>query len=198
MANSDEKVSKFVQAITAHAEQQRQKIHQEVEDFKAARLQEAEQQVLGDAYQLIQKERAALHSQLSREMSRRDLDARKQLLDRRREMMDAVFQKARERLTAYVESPAYSDALRASVREMAEKLPADGTVYTLRRRDEAEAEALRAIVPAGSRIDYADDIKIGGCRGVNAAAGVMIDDTLDTKLALQRDWFVHSSGLTVE
>ena len=34
MANSDEKVSKFVQAITDYAEEQRQKIHQEVEDYK--------------------------------------------------------------------------------------------------------------------------------------------------------------------
>lgn len=198
MANSDEKVSKFVQAITEHAEQQRQQIHQEVEDFKAARLLEAEKQVLSDAYQLIQKERADLHNQLSREMSRRDLDARKELLDRRREMMDAVFAKARERLLAYVESPAYSDTLRAAVREMVEKLPADGTIYTLRRRDEAEADALRALIPAGCSLTFTDDIRIGGCRGVNAAAGVMIDDTLDTKLELQREWFVKSSGLTVE
>lgn len=42
MTNSDEKISKFVQAITAYAEEQRQKIHQEVEDFKAERLKQAE------------------------------------------------------------------------------------------------------------------------------------------------------------
>ena len=42
MTNSDEKISKFVQAITAYAEEQRQKIHQEVEDFKAEAEEEVE------------------------------------------------------------------------------------------------------------------------------------------------------------
>ena len=55
MANSDEKVSKFVQAITDYAEEQRQKIHQEVEDYKIERLTQAEQEVLADAYDLIQR-----------------------------------------------------------------------------------------------------------------------------------------------
>ena len=67
MTNSDEKISKFVQAITAYAEEQRQKIHQEVEDFKAERLKQAEKEVLVDAYRLIQKEQTELRSSMSRE-----------------------------------------------------------------------------------------------------------------------------------
>lgn len=62
MANSDEKISKFVQAITEYAEEQRQKIHQEVEDFKAERLKQAEKEVLVDAYRLIQKEQTELRA----------------------------------------------------------------------------------------------------------------------------------------
>ena len=58
MVNSDEKVSKFVEAVTAYAEEQSQRIHQEVEDFKAQRLYEAEQQALQAAYEMIQRENA--------------------------------------------------------------------------------------------------------------------------------------------
>ena len=32
----------------------------------------------------------------------------------------------------------------------------------------------------------------------NAAAGIITDDTLDTRLELQREWFTRHSGLTVE
>ena len=38
---------------------------------------------------------------------------------------------------------------------------------------------------------------LGGMRGVNAAAGMLADDTLDTRLESQREWFVSHSGLTV-
>lgn len=77
MANSEEKISKFVQAITSYAEEQRDKIHREAEDFKSQRLLKAEQDVLADVYQLIQKENSSIRSEGIREISRRDLAERK-------------------------------------------------------------------------------------------------------------------------
>lgn len=194
MANSDEKVSKFVQAITAYAEEQRQKIHQEVEDFKAERLRQAEQEVLSHAYQLIQKERAELRNQMSREMSRRDMEARKALLSRRKEMTETVFAQARERLLAYTATPAYAEWLRESMTALAAQMPAEGTVYELCARDAAQMEAL---CPAGSSLKTAEDIQLGGIRAVNAVAGLLADDTLDTRLDTQREWFTGESGLTI-
>lgn len=194
MANSDEKVSKFVQAITAYAEEQRQKIHQEVEDFKAERLRQAEQEVLSHAYQLIQKERAELRNQMSREMSRRDLEARKALLSRRKEMTETVFTQARERLLAYTSTPAYAEWLRESMTALAAQMPAEGTVYELCARDAAQMEAF---CPAGSSLKTVEDIQLGGIRAVNAATGLLVDDTLDTRLDTQREWFTGESGLTI-
>ena len=89
--------------------------------------------------------------------------------------------------------------LRRSVAETAERLPADGTVFYLSAADmEKHAAALRDVCPAGSSLAAADDIRIGGVRAVNQKAGLLIDDTLDSKLELQRDWFTRESGLTVE
>lgn len=199
MANSDEKISKFVQAITSYAEEQSRKIHQEVEDFKAERLKEAERKVLADVYQLIHREQAELHNEMSREMSRRELAARQKLIGRRSEMMASVFRDAAERLREYTASAEYPGVLRRSVAETAERLPADGTVFYLSAADmEKHAAALRDVCPAGSSLAAADDIRIGGVRAVNQKAGLLIDDTLDSKLDLQRDWFTRESGLTVE
>ena len=111
MANSDEKVSKFVQAITDYAEEQRQKIHQEVEDYKIERLTQAEQEVLADAYDLIQRERMELKNNASREMSRRELDARKKLLGKRRDMTETIFAEVKEQLAAYTATPEYRQSL---------------------------------------------------------------------------------------
>lgn len=198
MANSDEKVSKFVEAITAYAEEQRQKIHQEVEDFKTERLRQAEQQVLQDSYQLIQKERAEVNNAFSRETSQRDLEARQQLLGKRRDMMEAVFAEAREKLGAYTKTPAYREALAASLRAMQTELPAEGTVYFISPADADKRAALEALLPAGSRLETAVDIQLGGLRGENLGYGRLLDDTLDTRLELQREWFTKYSGLTVE
>ena len=174
MANSEEKVSKFVQAITQYAQEQKEKIHQEVEDFKTAKLQEAEQQVLRDAYSLIQKERLELQGDMSREMSRRDLAARKELLALRRDMMSRVFAEAEIQLAAFRASPAVG--------------PQDTELLPQRRE----------LCPQGCPVQVADDIRLGGIRGVNLSAGRMADNTLDTRLEEQKDWFITHAGLTVD
>ena len=198
MANSDEKVSKFVQAITDYAEEQRQKIHQEVEDYKIERLTQAEQEVLADAYDLIQRERMELKNNASREMSRRELDARKKLLGKRRDMTETIFAEVKEQLAAYTATPEYRQSLKDSLTAMAARLPAEGTVYEVAPRDEALIPDLTALCPAGSRVETSADIHLGGLRGLNAATGMLADDSLDTKLDIQREWFAKTSGLTVE
>lgn len=198
MANSDEKINKFVQAITAYAEEQRQKIHQEVEDFKAERLEQAEKEVLLDAYRLIQKEQAELRSSMSREMSLREMAARQKLLARRKEMTDAIFADARQKLADYIKTADYPGQLRRSLAAMAALLPAEGTVYSLSPADTDKIPELESVCPQGSRIQTAEDIRLGGLRGENAAAGIITDDTLDTRLDLQREWFARHSGLTME
>ncbi len=197
MANSDEKISKFVQAITQYAQEQRDKIHQEVENFKSERLQNAEQEVLRDSYHLIQKERVQLRNRMSREMSRRDLEARKALLAMRRDMMERVFSDAKAALNAYVETPAYVERLKSSLAALVKALPAEGTVFEISRRDEPLLEPLQSLCPPGCSIDLTDDILLGGVRGINAEAGLLADDTLDARLDSQREWFTDHSGLTV-
>lgn len=66
MAN-EEKLAKFHQAINHYALEQRQKIEEEVADFKKKELQEAEDEVLVESYHLIQKEMADMRGRISRE-----------------------------------------------------------------------------------------------------------------------------------
>lgn len=197
MANNEEKVSKFVQAITAYAEEQRDKTLREIESFKEERMQKAEQDVLSDAYQMIQKETLQIRADSVREMSRRDLDARKKVLSRRQAIMDEVFARAVEKLRAYAATPAYTDYLLKLLADMAAVLPAEGTVYAVSEADKGCAEALASRCPAGSRVETAADIRIGGLRGVNSHSGQIIDNTLDSRLESQRDWFTATSGLTI-
>lgn len=196
MANSEEKVSKFVQAITEYAEEQRDKLRKETEAFKTERLMKAEQEVLNDSYHLIQKEIAESRGESLREMSRRDLAARKEVLSRRLQIMNEVFDRARDSLVKYTATSEYIDFLRRTLSDMTAVLPKDGTVYYLAPRDAGQIEALSSLCPDGSRIETADDIGLGGIRGVNQQSGHIVDNTLDTKLESQRSWFTIHSGLT--
>lgn len=195
---NDQKLNQFMQAITAYAEKQSDAMHAEVEAFKKARLERAEKDVLNESYVLIQKEQDEMRRTLSREMSLREIEARHALLSKRRDMMAAIFDRARQKLLAYAKTPEYAADLEQSLKNMLPQFPADGTVYTVCPRDEALCASLQALCPKGSRVEVAADIELGGLRGTNAAVGILIDDTLDTRLEQQHDWFTDHSGLTIE
>ena len=75
MASNDEKLSKFSSAINHYAQEQREKIEQEIAEYKQAQLEEAERQVLHEAYQLIQGEMTAMRDEIVRDIAHREMDA---------------------------------------------------------------------------------------------------------------------------
>ena len=91
MATNEEKLSKFNEAIHHYAEEQRRKIEDEVKKFKEKELNEAENEVLLEAYQLIQKEMAQMRNTITKEMAHREMDARRELLEKRRKIMEDTF-----------------------------------------------------------------------------------------------------------
>lgn len=197
MANSEEKLSKFVQAITAYAEEQRANILREAEQYKIERMQQAEDEVLLEAYKLIQQETGDLRNERVRQLSRRDLEARQKVLARRLQIIDEVFAKAESKLMEYTKSAEYPEFLKNSLRQMIQLLPENGTVYAFAKQDEGLMTQLLPLCPPNSRFEVADNIKIGGIRAVNEKVGQIIDNTLDAKLASQREWFTVESGLTL-
>lgn len=194
---NDSKVSKFLEAINAYAEHQLQKIRQELEQFKAERLRQAEDEVLTDAYRLIHEEQDHVRKALQQEMAARDFQERKALLTRRREMMDEVFAKASEKLLAFTGTPDYEDYLKRSLARMMEQLPPQGNVYFLCPRDEKYIPALSALCPADTRFEIQPQIVLGGLRARNEEANLELDDTLDSRLEQQRDWFIQQAGLAL-
>ena len=73
---SDEKASAFLEAINKYAEQQRNEIHAEVEQFKEEELKKAEIEVLTDAYTLIQKEMAQMRKEVATEISHEEVEGK--------------------------------------------------------------------------------------------------------------------------
>ena len=123
MISNNEKLNKFHQAINHYAEEQRKKIEQEVEEFKKRELDEAESEVLAEAYRMIQKEMAEMRGRITREIAHREMDARRALLEKRGEITRKVFAAAREKLLDFAGSAEYGALLE---KEMAALLEAAG------------------------------------------------------------------------
>lgn len=197
MAASDEKLSKFNLAINHYAEEQREKIQKEVEEYKRRELEKAEAEVLADAYQLIQKEMAEMRAGIARELSRREMDSRKELLAKRQQITDEVFEKVADKLLAFTKSGEYAAFLERTARKLADSFRIPGTVLCIKAEDAVYEKNIADAFHYDCTCKTVDDIAIGGIRVYNHDAGIMADETLDTMLESQHEWFEQHSGMRV-
>ena len=197
MSVSDENRSKFLDAINKYAEEQRNKIEAEVELFKEKELEKAETDILSEAYALIQKEMSHMRQRIASETSRKAMENRKKLFGKRREITDRVFQTVEEKLTAFTSTEDYPALLQKYAQTLSKALPAEGTTLVLRRQDEPYADVVKKAFGGGCTVTYSDDIRLGGLRAYHQELGRIVDETLDSKLEEQREWFVENCGMTI-
>ena len=197
MADFEEKKDKFSTAINHYAEEQRQKIEKEIEEYKQKELDEAEIDVLTECYQLIQKETARMRSGISKEMSQRDMDSRRKLLEQRSRISSEVFEKASQKLKEFTAREEYLDFLQKTASQFAKVFGRDGVVVRLRQEDAKYEESIRKALGLKCEFQIDNTIAIGGLRALHTELGLLADKTLDSLLEDQRDWFESHSGMTV-
>jgi len=197
MAVNDDKMNKFYLAINHYAEEQRRKIEQEVAEFKQKELDEAEVDVLTEAYRLIQKEMAEMRNGISREIAQREMEGRKELLAKRQKITAEVFERARKALADYTQTGDYACLLKKFAAELSKTFTKPGTVLRIKKEDENYQELIKEAFGNDCVFNISPDIHIGGIRACNTQMGIAADVTLDSMLEDQREWFAENSGMAV-
>ena len=205
----------FLKAIEKYAEEQRNKIRFESESFKKQELEKAETEGIREAYTLIQREMAALRTEISSQLSRDEMASRKKIFEKRNKMTENVFEKVTQRLVEFTKTADYEKLMLESVKKIAQALKADDVIFFIkesdlkfadkikvaytaeRLKDKKLADKIKSAFSPSCEVKSSKEIKIGGITGRSASLGLIADETLDTKLDGQREWFYQNSGLRV-
>ena len=191
------KTDNFLKAIEKYAAEQRSKIESEAEAFKSKELNKAEEDGLKEAYVLLQKKMLSINTSIARELSKAENASRKSTFAKRQEIEDKVFERAKEKLLEYAGTDKYIQKLLESTKTVSEKLTADDVTLYVCERD---LKLKNKIISAFGRkcdVQASNEIQIGGIMGISRKVGLLADETLDTKLQNQREWFCENSGLTI-
>ena len=183
--------------IEKYAEEQRSKIQSEAEDFKERELNKAEEEGLREAYVLIQKKMSDIRTQISAELSRAETASRRKTFVRRQEIEKEVFEKAAQKLREYTKTEKYLKSLLNSTKEISMAIQADDVVLKLRKEDLVHKNQIFLAFGRKCEIVETDEIIIGGILGVSKKLGMLADETLDSRLEQQHEWFFENSGLKV-
>lgn len=194
--NEKTKESKFLDAINRYAEGQKAAINQEIEDYKNKRIEQATEQGLQDAYELIRSDIARRKSEIVNATARRELDLRRELFCERQRIFDEVFAQARERLCDFRQSDDYGVFLSRCAQETAALFSGRPCTVALAPSDEQYRTRIAQQLPAAV-FETDSTITLGGMRAYCKELGLTADNTLDSRLADQREWFIEHSGLKV-
>lgn len=194
--NQDKKTSSFLEAINKYAKKQSDAILQEVEEFKKQEIEKATKEALLDAYNLIQKTITTEKAKIVSEYAKKEQESKKELYIKRNEIVDSVFALSKEKLVEFTKSEKYDEYLLKSAAEMSQHFFDNECTIYLRSADEEKKELIKSVLKTAT-FEIDNTIAIGGIKGLCPALNILADDTLDSKLFAQREWFCENSGLKV-
>lgn len=191
------KTDNFLKAIKKYAGAQKKAMEGEVKQLKSERLKEAEEKAKRDSEALKKQKLNEVHNSQTAKLATKTQEGQKQLYIARAQMTEEVFKLASDKLKAYAQTAEYRAKLNDSAKAVAELFGGNDCIIYVNERDIAEAEQFKSLFSAGSEVKADKTIQIGGVKAYCESMGIIADETLDSKLDLQREWFVENAELSV-
>ncbi len=193
-----ERASKFLSAIERYSKEQQKILRAKFDDIKKNEFQIAEAEALRDAYYLIQDEMVKMRKSVDGSISRAELENKRVLINRRKEIKNDIFNKAKNALIKITKNESeYLKFLKSSLEKISQILNLSSTVIYVKPDDVKFSEQIKNFYGRNAEIEVDDRIEIGGVIAKNTRMALIVNETLDEKLKSQEVWFMRNSGLKV-
>lgn len=191
------KTDNFLKAIKKYADNQRNTILSEVDNFKKEKIAEAKKKAEYDSEKLIKDKLEAKKNEQTSKIAKLMQEGQRKLFLERAEMTESVFKKAEEKLIEFTKTTKYSELLNNYAKNISALFDGKSCIIYVNERDMALADQIKTLFGGKAELCADKTIKIGGLKGYCEALSIVADETLDSKLNAQREWFFENSGLSV-
>lgn len=196
MVNRDKQVAQFIDAINKNALKECKRIEKDTK-----RLYTGEADKLQKSADVLVQERIAyakaeIETRFNKNVAQSYSQCRAKLAQKRSELTGEVFEKATARLVEFTKEDEYIDFLAESLKNIFSFVNGK---FTASVKPEDKEKLLKAKEKAGIDCDFAadDSIKIGGIKAVCTEINKIFDDTLDSRLEDQKEWFFANSDFVI-
>ena len=164
--------------------------------------QEAYNQLRGeaeiDAKHQLDKELAEISSKASIEASAQLEERLKKLVEKREEYVNTIFTEVKNKLVEFVNSSNYLEYLTSHVKAVSDEYQMTDCVLCVRKEDLKYADDLKKAYALPIEVEEGQQIQLGGFIIENKTTNVVVDESLDSNLEAQKDWFYKTSGLMIK
>ena len=195
--SENNKAGNFLDAIKKYSENERKNAVAELEAKKAEELKKAEKRASADAERKVRNMLSEAKSKITSEYAVKNLEAQGEVFKKRDAMVKEVFDRAQKKLAEYTLSEEYGAKLISDAKEIAETFGDNDCVIYLCKNDMKYADEIKSLFNSSVEINEDIKIRIGGLRGFCESLKLVADNTLDSKLEAQKEWFVENADLRI-
>lgn len=172
-------------------------IESEITDIREKALESLESDAQREAGIARDQELKELQSDHAIRLSKLREETNRKLMAKRKELCELVFTQAKEKVKAFTTSNEYREMLMKKASALAKATYEQVTFY-VGSADEKYLSDIKTAYgkPCETAVDA--DILVGGMRMECIADGIVVDETFDTAIDDEKDWFYTNSGLFIK
>ena len=192
MGAENEKLQKFIEAVNDDIDVKVSELLKEAEEERKNIISAAEAESEDTAEKHLNASRKKTGNKYVRDISKAELEMKKEVLRHREELSDKIFDVVKERISEYRTTAAHFDGLAKTLLLL--NITGSAEVR-LAAEDMKYADALKKVVKSADVTFVSDDtIKLGGLSVYSKDKGTIIDKTFDLAAEEQRNSFVASNA----
>lgn len=162
-------------------------------------FQEKELRYLEEAYTIIQQGLKKVDREKTEVISKTQMENKIKLLNKRKEIIDTVFKKAKEQILEYTKTEKYKTELLEKIRKHMEYIgPGDYIIYLNYKDKDLYSYVQNEFKDAKVFIERKYIEMLGGCKLHNKTTNVYLDDSLAKRLEEEQEEFLQYCGIEIE
>ncbi len=169
-------------------------IKDEIEKISSAE----EKEILDEAKAIEQEAYNQLRGEAEIDAKHQLEERLKKLVEKREEYVNTIFTEVKNKLVEFVNSSNYLEYLTSHVKAVSDEYQMTDCVLCVRKEDLKYADDLKKAYALPIEVEEGQQIQLGGFIIENKTTNVVVDESLDSNLEAQKDWFYKTSGLMIK
>ena len=198
MQNEQQIVEYFEQEIANEAKKESEAIMKEVEQIRQDALQKIRNSAAADAKAKMNREINDIILENQKEISRMQRKINQDLIKKRQELQNQIFDICRKKLIEFVQGNDYLAFIEKEIANLPKEIYDGKTEIRIAQRDEKVFKDLEGQFKQSVEITTDPQLSIGGFIAVNMDLGMIVDSSLDHRLEEKKEWFYNHSGLVIQ
>ena len=195
--NEEQLYRYFDKTIKREAEKRIKELNDEIEYLHAKEMKKVTEDLEAKRDLELNKRMKELQLSYQDKINQIGIDYDAKLLKERTFMTNIVFNAVLDRIYQFITSPEYEDLMKNKLGTLLKKYPDAKSIITISDRDTHLPKIIKEVMKSQAKIVKSPEIHLGGFEFLLEAEGLEVDETIDTKLIAQKEWFYKNSKLFI-